>query len=116
MDFPRCRRLLGGADFRRVFQQRRKIASRHGALFVAANDLQHARLGIAVSRKVSRRAVERNRIKRQVREYFRLHHRQLGPVDVVFTAFPGCAGLDNAGVRAMLEMLWQRSKKRCAGS
>jgi ribonuclease P protein component len=99
-----------------VFSERRKIASRHGALFVAENRLQHARLGIAVSRKVSRRAVERNRIKRQVREYFRHHHRQLGTLDVVFTAFPGCAALDNAGIRAMLDLLWRRTTRQCAGS
>lgn len=40
--------------------------------FVNANDLGFDRLGITISRKVARRAVDRNRIKRLLRETFRL--------------------------------------------
>jgi ribonuclease P protein component len=42
-----------------------------------------ARLGIIVSSKVLRRAVDRNRAKRVVRETFRAVHRELPPADVV---------------------------------
>lgn len=50
---------------------------------VAPNDVGSARLGILMSLRVSRRANVRNRIKRWIREAFRLEQRALAPVDVL---------------------------------
>jgi hypothetical protein len=47
------------------------VVRRHFSVFVLANALTHSRIGIAVGRKVAPRAVDRNRIKRLVRETFR---------------------------------------------
>lgn len=111
--FPRSHRLLTSADFRRVFRQRRKVATRHASLHLSRNGLDHARLGLTVSRKVSKKAVQRNRIKRLVREYFRKHNVILNGTDVVFTAFPGCAELTNEALVDVLDKLWQRAEERC---
>ena len=46
-------------------------------------DTGAARLGMLVSRKHSALAVERNRIKRCIREAFRLEQETLGPLDVL---------------------------------
>lgn len=50
---------------------------------VAPNDVGSARLGILMSLRVSRRANVRNRLKRWIREAFRLEQRALAPVDVL---------------------------------
>ncbi len=112
--FPSSHRLLTSNDFRRVFRQRRKVSTRCASLHLARNGLDHARLGITVSRKVSKKAVQRNRIKRCVREYFRKNNVRLTGTDVVFTAYPGCAELTNAALAGILENLWQRAVNRCA--
>ena len=68
---PRSARLIKPADFKRVF--RKPMVSRDHCFKVLAraNDKSCSRLGMAVSRKVDKRAVGRNRIKRVIRESFR---------------------------------------------
>lgn len=44
---------------------------------VASNNLEHNRFGILISTKVSKKAVERNKIKRQIRETIRLQQEKL---------------------------------------
>ncbi|HEX2333726.1 MAG TPA: ribonuclease P protein component [Burkholderiales bacterium] len=64
---------------------------RHGArrnldgytMYVARRDSGAARLGMLISRRHAARAVVRNRIKRCIREAFRLEQERLGPVDVL---------------------------------
>jgi len=51
--------------------------------YVARRDTGGARLGMLVSRRHSAHAVERNRIKRCIREAFRLEQETLGPLDVL---------------------------------
>ena len=51
--------------------------------YVARRDTGGARLGMLVSRRHSARAVERNGIKRCIREAFRLEQENLGPLDVL---------------------------------
>ena len=69
--FPRTHRLRSRADFAAVYDA--KVRESRGPLVVYAkpNDLGHPRLGLSVSRKVGT-APRRNRIKRLVRESFRL--------------------------------------------
>jgi ribonuclease P protein component len=52
-------------------------------VYLARRDAGSARLGMLISRKHSARAVERNRIKRCIREAFRLEQEKLGPIDVL---------------------------------
>jgi ribonuclease P protein component len=51
--------------------------------YLARRDTGGARLGMLVSRRHSAQAVERNRIKRCIREAFRLEQENLGPLDVL---------------------------------
>ena len=51
--------------------------------YLERRDVGRARLGILVSRKHAARAVDRNRIKRCIREAFRLEQETLGAVDVL---------------------------------
>lgn len=74
------------------------------------------RLGLAVSRKVSARAVGRNRIKRQARESFRQASNRLPAIDIVVMARHEAAKASNETLRASLEQHWQRLARKCAAS
>ena len=112
--FARCNRILKGTDFKRVFKARNKLVSGPLAIYLRSNPENISRLGITVSKKVSKRAVERNRIKRLAREYFRTHPDMLSGYDIIVNAFPGCAELDNQEITRKLHSVWTRAQKRCA--
>jgi len=63
---PRTARLLRPADFAALRERSQRVSTRHFTVQYRPTQLA-ARLGMAVSRKVSKRAVERNRIRRQIR-------------------------------------------------
>lgn len=63
---------------------------------------------MAIARKKVRRAVDRNRIKRIVRESFRHRRQQLHGLDVVVLARPDAATASNADLSKALDGLWLR--------
>src|ERR1700761_7837922 len=69
--FPRPHRLSGKLAFSAVFDEKVKESRGPLAIYARPNDLPHPRLGISISRRVGT-AVKRNRIKRLLREAFRL--------------------------------------------
>ena len=107
-DLPRSARLLDGKAFKRVFEHRQAIGNAYFRVHYAPSE--QPRLGMAVSRRVHRRAVVRNRIRRQIRESFRLHRPTLRALDFVVLARPASAELDRKDLRAALDQLWQRFK------
>ncbi len=103
---PKSARLLTGAQFKRVFDQRKAFGNPLFRLHYADSD--QARLGMAVSRRVSPKAVVRNHIRRQIRESFRLRKAELAAMDYVILARPDAATASAAELRAALDQLWQR--------
>ncbi|MEO7073495.1 MAG: ribonuclease P protein component, partial [Rhodanobacter sp.] len=65
-------------------------------------------LGLAISKRVSKRAVERNRIKRLVRESFRRIRTQLPAIDVMVMAREQAAGVAGSELLAEMDSLWKR--------
>lgn len=106
--FPRAARLLTPQDFARLRGISRRVGSRHFSAEVATNDRDGARLGLAVSRKVSKKAVRRNRIKRIARDSFRHVRAALPAVDILLIARTSADLEANASLRCELERLWQR--------
>lgn len=107
-DHPRAARLLSAADFAALKPRSRRLGSRHFIAEFARNDLDTARLGQAVSRRVSKLAVDRNRIKRLVRESFRHARARLPSIDLLLIARSSAATAAAKAVREDLELLWRK--------
>jgi ribonuclease P protein component len=114
--FPRSVRLLNAGGFDAVFKRGQRASGQYFSVVFAPGTGSGPRLGLTVSKKTAPRAVDRNRIKRQVRESFRLNQSQLPAVDMVISARPGSANAKRADLRAALEPLWTRIAKACAAS
>lgn len=63
---------------------------------------------MAVSRRVSKKAVVRNRIRRTVRESFRLNRAGLPSLDMLLIARSAAADCSNADLRTDLANTWRR--------
>ncbi|TLY52296.1 MAG: ribonuclease P protein component [Gammaproteobacteria bacterium] len=103
---PRTARLLLPGDFAALRGGSKRLAAQYFHCEFRPNDLDGARLGMAVSKRVSKRAVERNRVRRQIRESFRLCRAQLPACDVLVIARSAATGQINAILRRDLEQLW----------
>jgi ribonuclease P protein component len=110
--FPRELRLLNAGDYRHVFDQAAYKIHGKGLLALARDNSQgHVRVGLVFSKKHMRRAVDRNRMKRLVRETIRLQQHRLPAVDIVVLARRGINELDNVMVHRQLHGMWRRLEK-----
>ncbi len=108
-DFGREKRLLTPRQFKAVFDSPSgKLPGRNVLLLVRENDLPHPRIGLVIGKKSVKLSVERNRIKRQLRETFRHHQMDLAGWDIVVIARKGLADLDNPELAKQFAKLWRR--------
>lgn len=84
--FPRSAHLRSSKDFERIYSLRCKAADGVLLIFIARNTIDATRIGLSVSRKHGG-AVARNRLKRLLREAFRLEQSRL-PKGVDLIAIP----------------------------
>ena len=77
---------------------------------------QPSNLGLAISKKVARNAVARNRIKRVVRESFRHWQTRLDTLDIVILGRAGVVTQPNRVLDDALGKLWTQLIEKCAGS
>ncbi len=96
-------------------RQGRRLVSGSLRLIYQMNDLQYARLGLAVSRKYGN-AIRRNHLKRQLRERFRLNTIQREGVDVLAIPLCGWQQVKNAnddmdqGLKQIVERIHRKRK------
>lgn len=89
--FTKKERITQPQDFRRVMRLGRKIASRNFVLFFEKSENPFHRLGIVVKKEIGP-ATFRNRMKRYIREFFRLHKHQIkGSYDIILMIKKGCS-------------------------
>nr|WP_308565371.1 ribonuclease P protein component [uncultured Peptostreptococcus sp.] len=75
------------SDFRKVYQRGKSLADRNLVIYTMKNKFDKSRIGISISKKVGK-AHERNRIRRCIKEAYRLNidDKVLGGYDLVFIA------------------------------
>ena len=115
--FGKDKRLLDAGDYSRVFDQPDARAShRHLLLLARNNQRDRHRLGLVIAKKNVKLAVERNRIKRVTREFFRQLPDSEPHMDVILLARRGLDELDNASLSRTLEQQWQKLVNKAASN
>jgi ribonuclease P protein component len=109
--FRRHERITDPGSFNRAFERKRSASDAWLIIFGAENGLDHPRLGISVSRKRVRRAHDRNRVKRLIREAFRLGKAEL-PAGVDLVVVPRGRDLTFDAARQALPALAQAVARR----
>ena len=110
--FQKNKRLLDKNAFSTVFDgQPVKAGGSSGTALTVPSIHAESRLGVIVAKKNVRRANQRNRVKRVVREYFRLNPLP-EPTDLVFLARHGVADKSNAELRTDLAVIWKKLSKK----
>jgi ribonuclease P protein component len=94
--FPRTDRLTSRRQFTTVYDQGRRVRGSAVTVFGLENQLGHCRVGLTVTRKLGN-AVARNRVKRILREIFRVNRLSAtGSLDLVVNAHASLPEYDRA--------------------
>jgi ribonuclease P protein component len=113
--FGRDKRLLTSRQFSAVFDSPTGKAPGKSVLLLARDTgLDHPRLGLVIGKKSVKLAVERNRLKRIIRDSFRLHQEMLAGLDIVMVARKGLGDLDNPELHQQFVKLWRLARNRSA--
>lgn len=107
---PAERRIRRKPQFDSIQAEGRRLGNGHFGVTARPNESDGPRLGLAVSIKVAGNGVERNRIRRVIRESFRLSQHELPALDLVVSARGRARGAAAAELRASLVELWSRLK------
>jgi len=106
--FPKTSRLLNAADYKTVFSNAQfKVSCRHFLVLANRNSRSRARLGLVIAKKNVALAVQRNRIKRQLRNTFRHNRELLDKLDLVVLARKDADKLDDKELVVTINSLWQ---------
>jgi ribonuclease P protein component len=109
-------KLLTAENYQNVFAKAMRFGNRSFTVLARENGLDHPRLGLAISKKCAKHAVDRNRIKRQFRESFRLNQHKLPSVDIIAMCKPSAISLDNAEIRSQIDTQWRFMRKKFKAS
>lgn len=83
LKFSRASRLVARHDFQSMFKSSDKLALKCLLVLYRFNQKGHARLGVIINKRFVNRAVDRNRLRRILRESFRHHQEYLKGLDII---------------------------------
>jgi ribonuclease P protein component len=112
--FQRKQVLRTGAQFQGVYRQGRRFGNELLTAAVCANPTGIPRLGLSIAARTVGNAVARNRLRRVIRESFRLRQLELPAVDIVIGARNAARSAESDAVRASLGKLWTQIIDSCA--
>lgn len=110
--FPSRYKLLKTDEFSSVFSFRRRLFGEKLALHSMPNTFGYPRIGIVVSKKVARRAVARNYMRRALREWFRHYRTQIADLDLVIRVNKPFGRNEFNQVQVELVQLLEKLKQR----
>lgn len=111
--FDKTQRLLNAAQFQGVFDGADfKVGQAQFLVLARRNAIGHARLGLVIGKKNIRRAVGRNRVKRVVRDTFRLSAHRLDSLDIIFLAKKGFDTLLPGEQTSIMRDTWERLARK----
>ena len=116
LTLPARLRLRRKSDFDAAYARGRRMGDGFFSVIATWNQSGAPRLGLAVAVRAAGGAVARNRIRRIIRESFRVHQRELPAVDLVVSARPTVRAATGAALRASLAALWKKVGEQCAVS
>jgi ribonuclease P protein component len=107
--------LLDAESYQRVFDKAHRSRDDLFTVLSRENRNKPARLGLAISKKNCRLAVQRNRLKRVIRESFRSHKDTLGGFDFVVMCQAAASRASNKKLFDSLAEHWQRGQNAGEG-
>ena len=113
MRLPKHAKLLKAAEFNRVFDKSVRSSDRYFTVLARPNEQDGPRLGMAITKRKARLAVTRNRLKRLIRESFRLTP-QVYCADYVVMAGQQSTRADNHELLISLAKHWKVLEQKCA--
>ena len=106
--FPKTARLLTAAQYSRVFARAKAFRDPLFILLTRTNDEDLARLGLVIAKKKVKLSVQRNRIKRVMRESFRQEREKLPSLDIILIAGRGMDRADNGALNKAFKRQWRK--------
>lgn len=106
--FPPTKRLITASGYQQVFKRGKKQRAEFFTFIYCANDFSFARLGLAIAKRYIPLAVERNRVRRIIRESFRQYQISMKAFDIVVIAQKALHDIESASLREELNRVWQR--------
>ena len=106
---PKINSLKKRKDIERVFEKGKRFKEDFLILKITKNALSQTRFGFIVSKKVSKKATLRNKIKRKLREIVSQKEVKKG-IDILLIAMPGLETKDFWGIDETLSKLFKKAK------
>lgn len=107
---PASNRLKRKKDFERVFRNGRKFNAGCLSFRTAENGLKTSRFGFIFGKKVSKRAVIRNKVRRRLQEAVKKRLPSVKKnVDGVLVGMPGCDKYDFSAMETIILELFQKA-------
>ena len=103
--FPKNCRIIDKPGFDAVFKKRKKKSNSSFVVYFKKNNSDYPRLGMIAAKKQLRFAVQRNRVKRIIKEVFRHQQKELIGLDIVIVCLKASGLKSRAELRLCLEQL-----------